>query len=843
MKSLSFLNSFINKGIFFSIRNLFTLLRISLLIFFFPISIFSIERIDLVNDCVEVNSCKPHIWHLEESFNPESIQSESINPNSIKVEKFPILIKKIFPATTSNDFTLSTEFTVSDEYIADGNLPGISIGAIADVYSIYLNGRLIGKEGIFQDGKSVYSRYGKNLKYPLSVNYFKKGKNKLVIHLQGNPKFYLTGLFNTSGYYLDDYNKILIETRDRTGIILIFLYLFVGAYHLFLFIKRRNEKYNLFFSLFTLFTFIYMLTRSGIFFEYGWDSTIVYRMELGSVYFIGPFLGIFLENLFFGRIGLYFRIYFGLCSFLFISVLVLPQTLLEYSLRFWQVNALISFGFYFFTFYKAIKQKSESAKRLFVGFTVLIIFTFYDILDSIFFKTGVSLNRYAFFAFVIGIVAILADRFLNLHQTVEDLNKNLENKVQTRTLQLQESLQEIKLLKEQQDGDYFLTTLIIEPLASKIIDKNDPVDIKILTHQKKKFEFKKQIHEIGGDICIAENIYLKGRKYTAFVNGDAMGKSIQGAGGALALGVVFKSILSRTKLFSIRESVFPERWIKHAYQELQSIFESFDGSMMVSVVMGLIDVELGFIYFVNAEHPFCVLYRDKKATFLETETSIRKIGMMTAQSEFSFKVNTFKLENKDIVLIGSDGRDDIKLGVDKDGNRIINEDEKLFLKTVEEAEGDLEKIFSLTQNIGELTDDFSLLKIEFNDSYISKAQTNSSDLEKAVECLHRKEYGKAAELYSRSLVLLPDNKDILYEAAKCYQLSGDYELAADYSERLRLRDPMHLQNLILLIEIYLELKQNDRAERILKLAFCLDNENTKLLALQKQLQSQSLVNG
>ena len=229
--------------------------------------------------------------------------------------------------------------------------------------------------------------------------------------------------------------------------------------------------------------------------------------------------------------------------------------------------------------------------------------------------------------------------------------------------------------------------------------------------------------------------------------------------------------------------------------------------------------------------------------WIETETSIRKIGMMTAQSEFSFKVNTFKLESRDVVLIGSDGRDDIKLGVDKDGNRIINEDEKLFLKTVEEAEGELEKIFALTQNIGELTDDFSLLKIEFNDSYISKAQTNSSDLEKAVEYFHKKEYGKAAELYSRSLFLLPDNKDILYEAAKCYQLSGDYELAADYSERLRLREPMHLQNLILLIEIYLELKQNDRAERILKLAFYLDNENTKLLALQKQLQSQSLVNG
>ena len=53
-----------------------------------------------------------------------------------------------------------------------------------------------------------------------------------------------------------------------------------------------------------------------------------------------------------------------------------------------------------------------------------------------------------------------------------------------------------------------------------------------------------------------------------------MGKSIQGAGGALALGVVFKSILSRNKILSGEENIFPERWLKQSYQELQSIFES-----------------------------------------------------------------------------------------------------------------------------------------------------------------------------------------------------------------------------------------------------------------------------
>ena len=68
----------------------------SLLFSFFPITIFSIERIDLVTECIGVNDCKPHVWYLEEKFNPESIQLESIHSSAIKVEKFPILIKKIF---------------------------------------------------------------------------------------------------------------------------------------------------------------------------------------------------------------------------------------------------------------------------------------------------------------------------------------------------------------------------------------------------------------------------------------------------------------------------------------------------------------------------------------------------------------------------------------------------------------------------------------------------------------------------------------------------------------------------------------------------------------------------
>jgi tetratricopeptide (TPR) repeat protein len=289
-----------------------------------------------------------------------------------------------------------------------------------------------------------------------------------------------------------------------------------------------------------------------------------------------------------------------------------------------------------------------------------------------------------------------------------------------------------------------------------------------------------------------------------------MGKSIQGAGGALALGVVFKSILSRARLFSTKETVFPERWLKVAFQELQSVFESFDGSMMISVVMGLIDNDKGFLYYINAEHPFCVLYRDNKASFIEKELNLRKIGIMTAEHSGDFQVNTFKLEDSDVIILGSDGRDDIKLGLDEQGGRVINEDENLFLETVESAEADLEKIFTITQKKGELIDDYSLLRIEYKNPYplveYTEEEVKAEELYKSGKYLEaeaiieelveagkasksiykirahipfqREMYNKAADLMAEYLDLFPEDNSILLQTANSYKLSNRLELAA-----------------------------------------------------------------
>ncbi|MCB1323043.1 MAG: SpoIIE family protein phosphatase, partial [Leptospiraceae bacterium] len=294
---------------------------------------------------------------------------------------------------------------------------------------------------------------------------------------------------------------------------------------------------------------------------------------------------------------------------------------------------------------------------------------------------------------------------------LKEYAETLEEKVRDRTAELKKSLDEVQRLKQQQDGDYFLTSLLIKPLGSNLV-KSPYVHVDFLVKQKKSFEFRNRHEEIGGDLCMANQITLQGRRYAVFLNADAMGKSMQGAGGALVLGSVFESMITRTQLAEEEHDITPERWLKNAFLELHKTFESFNGSMLVSVVFGLVDEIAGVMYFMNAEHPFTVLYRDHQSRFLEEELMFRKLG--TQGLEGNLYVEVVSLRPGDVVVIGSDGRDDLLVGLGPNGERLINEDEQRFLMIVAESNGDLGRMYDLLEASGEFTDDLSLMRIAYD---------------------------------------------------------------------------------------------------------------------------------
>ena len=291
---------------------------------------------------------------------------------------------------------------------------------------------------------------------------------------------------------------------------------------------------------------------------------------------------------------------------------------------------------------------------------------------------------------------------------IQEYADHLEDMVKERTVELRTTLEQVQALKNQQDADYYLTTLLILPLrVNQANNKN--VNVQFIVRQKKQFMFRQWEVEIGGDICIAHSIQLRERPFTVFMNGDAMGKSIQGAGGALVLGAVFQSIIERTRISDTVKNQPPETWIKNTLIELSKVFLSFDGATYASLVIGAVDEATGLMHYINADHPPMVLYRKGKAEFIDSEIRLRKLGF--AIPEESVVVRSLQLEPHDTVIAGSDGRDDVLLVETEEKN--IYADEGHFLQRVQEADGDLEGILERLIQAGKLTDDLSLLRIRF----------------------------------------------------------------------------------------------------------------------------------
>ncbi len=439
--------------------------------------------------------------------------------------------------------------------------------------------------------------------------------------------------------------------------------------------------------------------------------------------------------------------------------------------------------------------------------------------------------------------------FISMKEEIINHQKNLESTIEKRTAELKDTLTQMTILKEHQDGDYFLTSQLIKPLLSNHLF-TDQVSVTSIVRQKKKFTFKKWTSELGGDLNIINKLILRDREFIVFLNADAMGKSIQGAGGALVMGTVFKSIISRNSWDKVSRDKTPERWLYDCYLELQNVFLTFDGTMLVSAIIGLVDNLSGTVYCLNADHPRMVLFRDGVSSFCFNQIHINKLGMETELEDF--KISVIQLENGDSLILGSDGRDDIL--IQGDIGDVLNEDENKFLQFVDISQGDLDRLeFCLIQS-GKMIDDLSLMKIHFKSqpkaelSFKKNYENYLYFFTKGEAEEEKKNYEYAIELFRESLECIPGDGSSLKKIAKMYERLKNYELTIDYcikyfslypsdsnflyiisyysrlinkyeecieyGERYRLRDPSNLDNLNNLIISYQELGNEERVNRI-----------------------------
>lgn len=803
-------------------------------------------------------------WYYREGFHFDYQE----NPNNwIKTNQFPITYKSE-KEEGFNFVSFYHEINLTKEELSkkDETL-SIFFPYLTNVYKVYWNGEKVAEGGIFEDNKIILNGSVSNFNVKIPDHLIKEGRNELYIHLISDVKEEMS-IYGGSNFVIDRITENEKRKSERIELMLLFVYGYVGIYHLLLFIKRPKERYNLFFGGFGLFISIYNYTRSNAIHEYILDPLIVIKIEYPILFLTSAFSLLFFEEFLTKKLTWISKVYLGFVICISVLTLILDRPGTWHVLKVWQKTMLPLILYVIYLMIKAFRSGDKDAKRVVIGFIVLIVTVLADLIGAMriipsFINFG--LGKYGFMAFVVGIAFVLANKFLRVHNEVEELNANLEQKVIERTEQLQKTLSEVQNLKLQQDGDYFLTSLLIRPLMVNTV-KSKYVSIDFYIKQKKTFEFKNKTYEIGGDICIANQINLRGKDYTIFINGDAMGKSIQGAGGALVLGVVFRAVIARTQM-NTQNDMLPEMWLKNCFIELQNVFVSFDGSMLISVVMGLIEENTGMMYFINAEHPWCVLYRDGKASFIEHDTVTRKIGILGLDGQLVIK--TFHLQVGDIVIIGSDGRDDLLIGYDETGQRIINENEERFLANVEKGKGDLKAITEAVRESGELTDDYTLLRIGYKLSdvqeekvipniyyeLVAKAQEalnlnriedflenaeeaiklNSNNKELLSELIklyyNKKEYFKSFYYIEIFLSQYPEENEYIYMGSYSAKKIGKTKYGIELGEALRLRDPSNIKNLLNLSDLYYIADNYTRATKIAKEALNYDPNNKEALEI------------
>ncbi|WP_425269789.1 SpoIIE family protein phosphatase [Leptospira yasudae] len=822
-------------------------------------------------------------WKITEGKN---LTAPIENPSWKELKSLPIpkdMIRSFsFPGDFTRTVTLLKRFDISAQDLNALSIDGLSVHfpLLTNAYEIYFNGEKIGEGGLVLGGRIVKNGFKRHVIFSIPENKVRIGTNEIRLILSSDPGEELDAYasFDSVPPMIDLQSRNASILSERSTLMLAFLYLFVGFYHFLFYFKRPQEKYNLFFGLFSMLLAIYIYLRSNAVYELNLDPVLQMKLEYMVVFNIPTFFLLFLDTFFESKISSVSRFYqffaFALTSLIpfcnrAISVLLL-QT--------WQYSIFLFASYALYVMIRSLIRRNQDSVRLFAGFIILLVSAITDLVGSMQllpYLENYGLLKYGFFTFELGIVFILANRFLRVHNEVEELNLDLDRKVRERTGQLEDTLNQIQELKIQQDGDYFLTSLLLDPLNRYKI-QNESISVEGFSRQKKHFEFKQWKKEIGGDIIIADEIVLKDRKYLVFVNGDAMGKSIQGAGGALVLGVVFRSFVSRTKNASSYRSKPPELWLKECFLELQNIFESFDGSMLISVVLGLVDLESGIFYFLNAEHPWTVLYRDGVSSFIEDKLELRKIGITGLESKM--KVKTFFLEKGDTIFIGSDGRDDLLLGVDPDGTRLINEDESQFLKRVDEARGDLGLLVQGLRNYGELTDDLSIVKLTYlkepvrletapkiqsfvfpDEIYLKYLQaenwehalyhlenlknkledeTMSPVFKKELAKVYYKigKYEEALNLFEELISDFPEDVESMFIASLIYKRMKRFRQAVELGERVLLREPEFLNNVAHLAESYLFIHKKEIAVKLLEKVDQLDPSNSHAKKIRIQLE-------
>ncbi|MDR0550744.1 MAG: adenylate/guanylate cyclase domain-containing protein [Spirochaetaceae bacterium] len=352
-----------------------------------------------------------------------------------------------------DEYTIIIPFNVnSDEYkIVSSSptfVPGIELAAIGINWQVYLNGQLIREQMDIKPDGTIGMLYGwRKAGFPVPNVNFTEGMNILCFRILGNTLNPKTGLSQKGAYYIGDYEEITKIEDETLTMIMIGIYIFMGLYHLFVYLLQNHIKYNLYYGVFSLIMGAYILSRTAFINIAIPNSAISSRIEYLCVYLGVALCAIFIEVFTLGKTFRITRCYTYLFAFFAVIQFALPGQLVEMLLAIWQISCIpVFFIFCWCDIYAPMKKTmSDSYKKtfkgflsaiaeapagnLFIGIVATACTAIFDIIDSLIFHYEFFITRWGIAFLTTGIAFIMARRmnfvYSKQERIIERSNKGM----------------------------------------------------------------------------------------------------------------------------------------------------------------------------------------------------------------------------------------------------------------------------------------------------------------------------------------------------------------------------------------------------------------------------------
>lgn len=390
-------------------------------------------------------------WFISFEDNPEFAKPE-FNSSAWETVDIPGNIRN-FDSSSRGIFWLIRNFDLFEANFA--NTQALNLGKIYDRDEVYLNGVLIGINGKSpSDLVQNEVAYGRPRVYAIPPRILKQGTNRIAIKINSNFRSYggvVVGMVGISSLELAT-NSILQNSLDDA--IYEFIYLFVGIFFIISYIKLKELKEYLYFSIFLISFALFQFTRNEFRFGIG-NYFLVFKFLENLILLNMPFFYTLFFQEFFKLPKLKYQNYYFVFNALLSLLLFIPNYVFWTDLlSIWSFNIILVLGYsLYISLNKAMeKPYSNNWEAILYSFAlfIFIINVFWEILFQRGFITTDSGIENSVLFYILVVTVCLRLKFILL-----------KVKIQKRF----EQLKEIDMLREK-------IFLYMDRILSGVIDES-----------------------------------------------------------------------------------------------------------------------------------------------------------------------------------------------------------------------------------------------------------------------------------------------------------------------------------------------------------------------------------